>query len=57
MSRYFSNDASKPIIVPVGRQQQLISIGVLICCIPLIILFVFTQRTFVQSIAMTGSKE
>ncbi len=57
MSRYFSNDASKPIIVPVGRQQQLISIGVLICCIPLIILYVFTQRTFVQSIAMTGSKE
>ena len=57
MSRYFSSDASKPIIVPVGRQQQLISIGVLICCIPLIILYVFTQRTFVQSIAMTGSKE
>ena len=57
MSRYFSNDASKPIIVPVGRQQQLISIGVLICCIPLIVLYVFTQRTFVQSIAMTGSKE
>ena len=57
MSRYFSSDASKPIIVPVGRQQQLISIGVLICCIPLIILYIFTQRTFVQSIAMTGSKE
>ena len=57
MSRYFSADASKPIVVPVGRQQQLISIGVLICCIPLVILYIFTQRTFVQSIAMSGSKE
>ena len=57
MSRYFSNDASKPIIVPAGRQQQLISIGVLVCCIPLIILYVFTQRVFVQSIALSGTKE
>lgn len=57
MARYFSVDADKPIIVPVGRQQQLISIGVLICCIPLVILYIFTQRTFVQSIAMSGSKE
>ncbi len=57
MSRYFSNDASKPVVVPVGRQQQLISIGVLICCIPLIILYLFAQRTFVESIVMSGSKE
>jgi len=57
MSRYFSADASKAVIVPVGRQQQLISIGVLICSIPLIILYCFTQKTFVQSLAMTGSKE
>ncbi|MBR5288491.1 MAG: carbohydrate ABC transporter permease [Clostridia bacterium] len=57
MSRYFSSDASKPIIVPAGRQQQLISIGVLICCIPLIILYVFTQRTFVKSIMLSGTKE
>ena len=57
MARYFSVDADKPIIVPVGRQQQLISIGVLVCCIPLVILYVFTQRIFVQSIAMSGSKE
>lgn len=56
MSRYFSSDGT-PVIVPVGRQQQLISIGVLICCIPLVILYIFTQRTFVQSIAMSGSKE
>ena len=57
MGRYFSADASKAVVVPVGRQQQLISIGVLICCIPLIILYCFTQKTFVQSLAMTGSKE
>ncbi|MBQ9307732.1 MAG: hypothetical protein IJ229_07395 [Clostridia bacterium] len=44
-------------VVPNGRQQQLISIGVLVCCIPLIILYCFTQRTFVESIAMSGSKE
>ena len=57
MSRYFSADASKAVIVPNGRQQQLIAIGVLICCIPLIILYCFTQKLFVQSLAMTGSKE
>ena len=57
MSRYFSSDAGKPVIVPVGRQQQLISIGVLVCCIPLVILYVFTQKTFVKSIAMSGTKE
>ena len=57
MARYFSADASVAVVVPVGRQQQLISIGVLICCIPLIILYCFTQKTFVQSLAMTGSKE
>ena len=57
MARYFSADASVAVVVPAGRQQQLISIGVLICCIPLIILYCFTQKTFVQSLAMTGSKE
>ena len=57
MSRYFSADQTKAVIVPNGRQQQLIAIGVLICCIPLIILYCFTQKTFVQSLAMTGSKE
>ena len=57
MSRYFSADANVAVVVPAGRQQQLISIGVLICCIPLIILYCFTQKTFVKSLAMTGSKE
>ena len=57
MNRYFSSNSAVPIITPVGRQQQLISIGVLVCCIPLLILYVFTQRVFVESIVMTGSKE
>ncbi|MBR5960244.1 MAG: carbohydrate ABC transporter permease, partial [Clostridia bacterium] len=57
MGRYFSSDATQSVIVPNGRQLQLISIAVLICCIPLIILYCFTQRTFVESLAMTGSKE
>ncbi len=57
MGRYFSKDASKAVIIPNGRQQQLISIGVLICCIPLIVLYCFTQKTFVKSLTMTGSKE
>ena len=57
MSRYFSADASVAVVVPPARQQQLVSIGVLVCCIPLIILYIFTQRTFVESIAMSGSKE
>ncbi len=57
MGRYFSADASNAVVVPNGRQQQLISIAVLICSIPLIILYIFTQRTFVESLAMSGSKE
>ncbi len=57
MGRYFSADVTQSVVVPNGRQLQLISIAVLICCIPLIILYCFTQRTFVESLAMTGSKE
>ena len=57
MGRYFSSDATQAVVVPNGRQLQLISIAVLVCCIPLIILYCFTQRTFVESLAMTGSKE
>ena len=57
MGRYFSSDATQSVIVPNGRRLQLISIAVLFCCIPLIILYCFTQRTFVESLAMTGSKE
>ena len=57
MGRYFSKDVTQSVVVPNGRQLQLISIAVLFCCIPLIILYCFTQRTFVESLAMSGSKE
>ena len=57
MGRYFSKDATTSVVVPNGRQLQLISIAVLFCCSPLIILYCFTQRTFVESLTMTGSKE
>ena len=49
--------SSQVITLSQGRSLQLISVGVLFCCIPLIILYCFTQRTFVKSLAMTGSKE
>ena len=57
MARYFSKDANNAVIVPNGRQQQLIAIAVLICSIPLVILYIFTQRTFTESLVMSGSKE
>ena len=57
MARYFSADSSVAVVVPNGRQQQLISIAVLICAVPLIILYLFTQQTFEESLAMSGSKE
>jgi len=57
MARYFSANVDQTVIVPPARQQQLIFIGVLICSAPLIVLYCFTQKTFVKSLAMTGSKE
>ena len=57
MGRYYATSLTDAITVTNGRSLQLISIAVLFCCIPLIILYCFTQRTFVESLAMTGSKE
>ena len=57
MSRYFAQGANAAVTVSAARQQQLIGIGVMFCAIPLVILYCFTQRTFVQSIALSGSKE
>ena len=57
MGKYFSADQVQSVVVSNGRSLQLVSIAVLICCIPLIILYIFTQRTFVESLVMTGSKE
>ena len=57
MGKYFSQSATETVTVPLGRQMQLIGIGVFVCCVPLIILYCLTQKTFVQSLVMTGSKE
>ena len=57
MGKDFSQSATETVTVPLGRQMQLIGIGVFVCCVPLIILYCFTQKTFVQSLVMTGSKE
>ena len=57
MGKYFARNATENVTVPLGRQMQLIGIGVFVCCVPLIILYAFTQKTFVQSLTMTGSKE
>ena len=57
MGKYFSKSTTETAQVPIGRQLQLIGIGVFVCCIPLIILYAFTQKLFVQSLVMTGSKE
>ena len=57
MGGYYATSLTDAITVTNGRSLQLISIAVLFCCIPLIILYCFTQRTFVESLAMTGSKE
>ena len=57
LSRELAEPGQNAIQVSPNRSQQLISIAVLVCCIPLIILYCFTQKTFVKSLAMTGSKE
>ena len=57
MAYYFAQEAGTSVVIPAARSQQFISIGVVICSTPLIILYCFTQKTFVKSLAMTGSKE
>ncbi len=42
---------------PVGYVMQMISTGVLVVAAPLILLYVFAQRLFIQSISSTGLKE
>ena len=57
MAYYFSQEVGASVVIPAARSQQFISIGVVICSTPLIILYCLTQKTFVKSLAMTGSKE
>lgn len=57
MARVLAPPGEAAYQVPPARAQQMIAIGVLVCSIPLIILYCFTQKTFVKSLTMTGSKE
>lgn len=57
MRLYFSPGSDVEAFIPLAREQQLVSIGVLVCCVPLIVLYIFAQRSFVESIALSGSKE
>lgn len=54
---YYFGENGNTVVVSNAKSQQFISIGVVICSLPLIILYCFTQKTFVKSLAMTGSKE
>jgi multiple sugar transport system permease protein len=41
---------------PVGETQMMIATGMLMCLIPLIILYLVAQRAFVESLSQTGIK-
>jgi len=42
---------------PVGRMMQIISTGVLITAAPLILIYIFAQRWFIETISSTGLKD
>ena len=58
LGRYLagSQQGSASVTVSPAQSQQFISIGVLTCSAPLILLYLFAQRSFVESISMTGTK-
>jgi multiple sugar transport system permease protein len=41
---------------PVGYTQSIIATGMLMCLVPLILLYLFAQKAFVQSLSQTGIK-
>lgn len=43
-------------IVPVGRSNQILSTGTLLSLVPLIIIYVLAQKSFVESISQSGIK-
>ena len=43
--------------VSIAYSNCILATGTLMIIMPLIILYLFAQRTFVESIAMSGSKE
>jgi len=43
-------------MAPVGETQMIIATGMLMCLIPLILLYIVAQRAFVESLSLTGIK-
>jgi multiple sugar transport system permease protein len=43
-------------IAPVGQVQMMIATGMLMCLVPLILLYLVAQRAFVESLSQTGIK-
>ena len=54
--RYFANLYQNNATASVGAVQQIIGTGVLMVIVPLIILYIFAQKRFVESITTTGMK-
>ena len=54
---YLSIINGASMVAPVGYSNAVLSTGVLLCVIPLIILYLFCQRLFVESLTSTGMKE
>ena len=44
------------VIAPIGYSNAILSTGMLLAILPLIILYIFCQRLFVESLASTGVK-
>ncbi len=53
---YLSKLSGVSVVAPIGYSNAILSTGVLLAILPLIILYVFCQRFFVESIASTGVK-
>ena len=56
LGRYLAQLNGGSTIVSVGYQNAVISTGLLMAIFPLIILYIFCQRLFVESLASTGVK-
>ena len=53
---YLSKLNGGSVIAPIGYTNAIVSTGMLVAVLPLIILYIFCQRLFVESLASTGVK-
>ncbi len=53
---YLASINGASVVAPQGYANAILSTGVLLMIIPLIILYLFCQRLFVESLASTGVK-